>query len=158
MVFARAWPPRAAVKCCLGAARRAASDFARNARRGKFLTTQKLTNRLTLEPRKRLRQPAEFRVVRQRGKRVIDAFWICNVLASQQGIARLGLAISTRTLGSAVARNRVKRIARESFRLNQHRLPPVDVTVSAREAARGADAKDLRLSLEKLWNKIAERW
>jgi len=155
MVFARAWPPRAGVRCCLAAARRAASDFVRNGVRGKFLTTPKSTNRLTFEPRQRLHQPAEFRAVRQRGRRVIDAFFCLTVLANQKGLARLGLAISTRTSGTAVARNRIKRIARESFRLNQHRLPPIDVTVTAREAARAAAAKDLRVSLENLWNKIA---
>ena len=44
------------------------------------------------------------------------------------------------------------------FRLNQHDLPPVDVTVSARDAARVASPLDLRISLEKHWKNITERW
>jgi ribonuclease P protein component len=95
--------------------------------------------------------------VRQRGRRLTDAFFSLSVLASEANCARLGLAIATRTFGTAVARNRIKRLARESFRLNQHRLPPVDVTVTARDAARSAQAKDLRLSLEKHWNNIIQR-
>jgi hypothetical protein len=41
--------------------------------------------------------------------------------------------------------------------LNQHSLPPVDVTVSAREAARKASAADLRASLDKHWKTITQR-
>jgi ribonuclease P protein component len=79
------------------------------------------------------------------------------VLANHESHARLGLAIATRTFGTAVARNRIKRIARESFRLNQHSLPAVDVTVAARDAARGARAADLRASLDRHWQTIARR-
>ena len=121
------------------------------------LTTPTFTKSLRFEPRKRLHRPAEFRAVRQRGRRLPDAFFSLSVLASEANCARLGLAIATRTFGTAVARNRIKRLARESFRLNQHRLPPVDVTVTARDAARSAQAKDLRLSLEKHWNNIIQR-
>ena len=117
-----------------------------------------MIKRLTFEPRKRLHQPAEFRAVRQRGKKSSDAYFSLSVLANQAECARLGLAIATRTFGTAVARNRIKRIARESFRLNQHALPPVDVTVSARDAARQATSKDLRASLEKHWNNLRQRW
>ena len=157
MVFARAWRPRAAAKCCPAAAPRAASGCARRALRGKHLTTSESSKRLRFEPSKRLHLPAEFRAVRQRGQRVSDAFFSVSILANKANVPRLGLAIATRSVGSSVARNRIKRITRESFRLNQHHLPPVDVTVSARDAARKAQAKELRASLEKLWKKIAER-
>jgi ribonuclease P protein component len=87
-----------------------------------------------------------------------DAYFSLSVLPNDETCARLGLAIATRTFGSAVARNRIKRLARESFRLNQHTLPPVDVTVSARDAARQAPPGDLRASLEKHWKNISLRW
>jgi ribonuclease P protein component len=104
-----------------------------------------------------LHQPAEFREVKRRGKRFADAFFSLSVLANHETYPRLGLSIATRTFGTAVARNRIKRLARESFRLNQHSLPPVDVTVSAREAARQANSSDLRASLDKHWKSIAQR-
>ncbi len=113
--------------------------------------------RLTFEPRKRLHQPAEFRAVRQRGKKFADAYFSLSVLANHETCPRLGLAIATRTFGTAVARNRIKRLTRESFRLNQHSLPSVDVTVSAREAARLARSVELRASLEAHWKSIARR-
>jgi len=113
---------------------------------------------VTFEPRKRLHLPAEFRSVRQRGKKLSDAYFSMSVLANAGNCPRLGLAIATRTFGTAVARNRIKRLTRESFRLNQHALPAVDVMVSARDSARRAEPKDLRASLEKHWRSISKRW
>ncbi len=117
-----------------------------------------MSTRLTFEPGKRLHQPAEFRAVKIRGRKLGDAYFSLSVLANQRKCARLGLAIATRTLGNSVARNRLKRITRESFRLIQHALPAVDITVSARTAARSSDSKDLRASLEKHWKIITQRW
>jgi ribonuclease P protein component len=113
---------------------------------------------LSFAAAKRLHQPAEFRAVRLRGRRFADAYFNLSVLANHEAYPRLGLAIATRTFRTAVARNRIKRIARESFRLNQHRLPPVDVTIAAHEAARRAAPHDLRASLDELWAAIAQRW
>ncbi len=96
--------------------------------------------------------------MRQRGKKLSDAYFSLSVLANNEHCPRLGLAIATRTFGTAVARNVIKRLARESFRINQHDLPPVDVMVSARDAARRAPLKDLRDSLDKHWKNIAQRW
>jgi ribonuclease P protein component len=104
-----------------------------------------------------LHQPAEFRALQRHGKKFADAFFSLSVLANHESYPRLGLSIATRTFGTAVARNRIKRITRESFRLNQHSLPSVDVTVSAREAARQAPLRDLRASLEKHWKSISLR-
>jgi ribonuclease P protein component len=104
-----------------------------------------------------LHQPAEFREIKRRGKKFADAFFSLSVLANHETYPRLGLSIATRTFGSAVARNRIKRLTRESFRLNQYSLPPVDVTVSAREAARQANPADLRASLDKHWKSITQR-
>jgi ribonuclease P protein component len=104
-----------------------------------------------------LHQPAEFREVKRRGRKFADAFFSLSVLANHETHPRLGLSIATRTFGSAVARNRIKRLTRESFRLNQHSLPPVDVAVSAREAARNANSSDLRASLDKHWKSITQR-
>jgi ribonuclease P protein component len=104
-----------------------------------------------------LHQPAEFREVKRRGKKFADAYFSLSVLANHESFPRLGLSIATRTFGTAVARNRIKRLTRESFRLNQHSLPPVDVSVSAREAARQATPRDLRESLDKHWKSITQR-
>jgi len=104
----------------------------------------------------RLHQAADFREVKRGGKRFADAFFSLSVMANHEPHPRLGLSIATSTFGTAVARNRIKRITRESFRLNQHALPSVDVTVSARAAAGKADLRDLRASLDKHWKTISQ--
>ena len=105
-----------------------------------------------------MHQPAEFRAARQRGRRFADAYFSLSVLTNHETYPRLGLAIATRTCGNAVIRNRIKRLTRESFRLIQHALPSVDVTVAARDAARLASIRDLRASLELHWQSITREW
>jgi ribonuclease P protein component len=45
---------------------------------------------------------------------------------------RLGLVVSKKNVGCAVARNRVKRLCRETFRLRSANLPKMDVVVLAK--------------------------
>ncbi len=68
---------------------------------------------------------------------------------------RVGLAVAIRTAGNGVARNRVRRIVKDSFRLAQHELPAVDIVVGARARVKGAPARDLHASLGVLWKKVA---
>lgn len=112
---------------------------------------------MKFEPRKRLHQPAEFQTIKKRGRRFGDEYFSLSVLANEHSHPRLGLSIATRIFGTAVARNRIKRLTRESFRLSQHELPAVDVTVYARDAARSAKLADLRDSLEKHWKSIKQK-
>jgi ribonuclease P protein component len=64
------------------------------------------------------------------------------------------MAVSTRAVGNAVRRNRVRRAIRESFRLHQHELPAVDIFVTARAAARGATNDVIFASLQRFWSQI----
>lgn len=63
----------------------------------------------------RIRHRPEFEEVYDRGVRVSGRFMMLFVLARTSTMARLGVA-ATRKLGSAVERNRAKRLARELFR------------------------------------------
>lgn len=86
-----------------------------------------------------------------------DGFFSMTCRSNDLGGPRLGLAIALRTVGNAVARNRVRRIVKESFRLTQHELPACDIVVSARARAKGAEAPELRTSLQGLWKKVASQ-
>ena len=62
-------------------------------------------------------------------------FLVARTSGPADGPARLGLVV-TKKVGSAVARNRVKRVCRECFRLTPGFVPPgVDLIVIARHGA-----------------------
>lgn len=64
---------------------------------------------------------------------------------------RLGLRISKKYLKHAVERNRVKRVIRESFRLNQYRLKDLDVVLIAKKGINTFSNQRIGQCLEKLW-------
>lgn len=70
---------------------------------------------------------------------------------------RIGITIAKKRIRKAHDRNRVKRVIRESFRLNQHRLPNVDIVVLGKSNAEQMSNQELFLLLEKLWKKLAKR-
>jgi len=70
---------------------------------------------------------------------------------------RLGLAISRKTVKHAVARNRIKRIVRENFRLARQRLGGVDIVVMARREVLESTNLQLQQSLQHHWRQISKR-
>lgn len=76
---------------------------------------------------------------------------------NETGHARLGLAVGVKAAGNAAQRNRLKRLARESFRHRQQELPPVDVVINARPGAARADNTAIRASLAAHWDRIVRR-
>lgn len=74
---------------------------------------------------------------------------------NELGYPRLGLAVSRKVAKSAVARNRLKRIGRESFRRRQHDLGGVDCVVLGRPGASEQDNAVLFASLERHWRRFA---
>ncbi len=71
--------------------------------------------------------------------------------------ARLGLAIAKKRVKLAVARNRIKRLSRESFRLHQSCLAGLDCVVLARNGVAQANNQALLHSLAKHWLKLSRR-
>jgi ribonuclease P protein component len=69
--------------------------------------------------------------------------------------ARLGLAVSRKVSTRAVQRNRIKRVARDSFRRHRALLDTCDIVLIARPVAAAADNAVLHAELARLWLSIA---
>lgn len=101
----------------------------------------------------RLTRPEQFARLRNEG--IAKYAGPLRVAGAPNGLPhnRLGLAISRR-VGSAVRRNRVKRMIREAFRLEQHDLPTgYDLSVGAKAHER-ATLDDYRRWLSNAVQKI----
>ena len=116
---------------------------------------QPTSRRLRLGAELRLRSKLQFDAIYAGGKRIDDRFFGLRIKPNGLAHPRIGLAVAVKTAGNAVARNRTRRLIRESFRLAQHSLPAVDVVVAAKNPAREAPAEALRASLATLWQRVA---
>jgi ribonuclease P protein component len=116
-----------------------------------------MRGRLTLPAQRRLRRKSDFEAAYARGRRFGNGFFAVTANPNDTGAPRLGLAVSVKNAGNSVERNRLRRTIRESFRLHQQQLPPVDLVVSARGRARAATGEELRASLALLWKKVTEQ-
>jgi ribonuclease P protein component len=89
---------------------------------------------------RRIRTRADFLRVQSGGKRSTTAHFVFLVLVQENSTggparSRLGIVVS-RKIGHAAARNRVKRLCRECFRLMPNLLPDgLDLVVIARHGA-----------------------
>ncbi|HUF72161.1 MAG TPA: ribonuclease P protein component [Gammaproteobacteria bacterium] len=104
---------------------------------------------------RRLRTAKDYSRVFGGADRSSDRFF--TVLARLNGLseARLGLAIARRVAPRAIDRNRLRRLARESFR--QLTLAPLDYVVMARKDALDAPNPAIRDSLDRHFVRLSER-
>lgn len=90
----------------------------------------------TFRPHERLNDPKHFQRAFARKKSVSDASLI--VYAEFNGLAfsRLGISVGKKRVKTAVARNKLKRVIREAFRLNKATIPlGIDLVVVPRGPA-----------------------
>ena len=84
--------------------------------------TLEVDQQLNFTKDQRIRKKTEFDAVFARRQRAFEGPIGVYVAPNQQPQSRLGISMS-RKVGTAPRRNRIKRLLRESFRLQQHELP-----------------------------------
>jgi ribonuclease P protein component len=102
----------------------------------------------------RLRRAVEFRAVREAETTWFGRFMVLNVLRQEDSSrTRVGI-VTSRRLGSAVVRNRVRRRLREIIRATLPELiPGVWLVLVAKEAAAGTSYGELKRE----WLRLAQR-
>ena len=119
-----------------------------------------------LPARQRLLGQHHFRAVYQRGRRAAGQWMTVVVLLRRLPLRRgeavpdgprLGVSVS-KDHGGAVRRNKLKRLLRESFRLEQHRLPPTaDLVLIPRQRSEDFPLAAMRNELVQLVQRAAQQ-
>jgi ribonuclease P protein component len=100
-----------------------------------------------------LLKSASFDRVFRRSQRSRDRLFTVLYRESREDAARLGLAVSKKHSRKATARNRIKRIVRESFRQHQGQLTGLDVVVMSQPDTEAATNRELFDSLAAHWRR-----
>ena len=105
----------------------------------------------------RLLKPDEYKRVFSRPCKQGDQYLTLLCRSNDLSLARLGLAIAKRNIKTAVARNRIKRLIRETFRRHQTILEGLDIVVLAKPEAARATNEELIKALNHLWQRLEHK-
>lgn len=106
----------------------------------------------------RLNRPGEFRAVFDQATFKVSTRCLL-VFANRNGLdtARLGLVIGKKNVALATQRNRLKRLMRTSFRLNQQLLSGLDIVILARSSLDSLSNDQVTGQLHGLWQDLAKK-
>lgn len=104
----------------------------------------------------RLRDEKNFRELLSAGEKISTPFFFIRHCNNDRQAPRLGIVVPKKTFRRVVDRNRLKRIARESFRRAASRLPGRDILVYYLAPALKAEGVILARSLGECWGRMAK--
>jgi len=110
---------------------------------------------LRFQKTNRLLDAAAFGRVFKKATRSRDKFFTVLCRDNKEDIARLGLAISKKHCRKASARNRIKRVIRESFRNHPTDLEGLDIVIINQPAAAMAKNDAMKESLKRHWQRCS---
>jgi len=106
--------------------------------------------RATLTRGDSLRLKSEFAHVRNSGIKFVGTFMLLVTAPAADGRLRFGIICGKKYSRKAVARNRARRLLKESFRLLKSRLIPVHCVLIARMSLKNAVLQDVQQDMLKL--------
>ncbi|MBS93356.1 MAG: ribonuclease P protein component [Chromatiales bacterium] len=104
----------------------------------------------------RLTTPAQYQRVFSGAKRSGDRYFTVLYRGNERAAPRLGFAVAKKRIAKAVGRNRIRRLARESFRHERRTLGGIDIIIMARTAAASATNAELFASLAQHWDRLSK--
>ncbi|KUJ74123.1 ribonuclease P protein component [Thiomicrospira sp. XS5] len=104
----------------------------------------------------RLLSPKQFQYVFAKAEKFSNRHWTFIVRPNGLPYPRLGLAIAKKQLMKSVWRNRVKRLARETFRQHKQAVSGYDIVVLGRRGMQDVENRVLVNSFEHLIRKVKQ--
>jgi len=103
----------------------------------------------------RLLRLADFKRVYASRARVADGALRVAAVSNGLPVARLGIVVSRRAVSAAVARNRLKRFVRETFRRRRMSLTGLDIVVTVERQAAALSNREFVAALQMLFAKLS---
>ena len=113
-----------------------------------------MTRKKGLPRSARLARAEDFSRIKDVGTRARSGPLMVSATAGNR--RRLGVVV-TRRVGTAVDRNRIRRIVREHFRTNRDRMPHGDCVVIAHEGAAALTNEELATHMDRAASKLDNR-
>ena len=96
----------------------------------------------------------QFDSVFKNARRIGSSHLTLLYIENRSGHPRLGFVISKKNAKLAVARNKIKRVIRESFRINQNKLGAYDIVILGRKGVAKLSKSELRLLIDQQWSRL----
>ena len=106
----------------------------------------------------RVDNPKDYAKAFRKAKRVGGAGLTILSVDNSMAHPRLGLAIAKKHVKSAVKRNELKRLVRESFRHHQTMFASIDIIVLSRADINKLDKSKIRAALVQHWLSVKTQW
>ncbi len=107
---------------------------------------------------RRITRANEFKVVWSKAKRLSGQYITLVNCKNDLGYPRLGLSFAKKQFPNASDRNRLKRVARETFRLHQDKLDQFDVIVVGYKGANLLTPQQQHNLFNSLWARLAKQY
>jgi ribonuclease P protein component len=108
----------------------------------------------TFTQSQRLKSAQEFKQVWRAARRHSNKYLSIYYCPNNLGYPRLGLSLSKKNIRNATDRNRLKRVARETFRLNQRHLGSHDMIVVIYKGADQQSPAEQQQTFKNLWQRL----
>ena len=111
--------------------------------------------KLTFTKADRILKRYDFKALSQEGKKIRNKYFIVLYSTNRFKSSRIGVTV-TKKVGNAPVRNRIKRLIREYFRLNRHRIKGFcDINIIPKREAVKLSSNQFFSSMQNIFDEIS---